>query len=91
VKNVIGPLAMDRRKLPGLVFQTFSSYDTAPLAAPVDLARHLVFGAVEYARGLGFEPCDDFGACAGHLGTWSGPSLINFGREGRPFYIQGPR
>ncbi|BCJ60917.1 hypothetical protein Jiend_43390 [Micromonospora endophytica] len=27
----------------------------SPLQAPVDLARHLVFGAVDYARDLGFE------------------------------------
>ena len=30
------------------------------LPCRLELARHLVFGAVDYARGLGFEPHPDF-------------------------------
>jgi len=44
-----------------------------------------VFSAVEYARGLGFEPHADFAPAAGHLGPWTGPSAITFGRDGKPF------
>lgn len=91
VKDVFGPRVMDRRKLPQFVFDTFGAYDGPPMTAPVELARQLVFGAAEYARALGFEPRDDFGACADHLGPWEGPSLIGFGREGKPCFIQGPR
>ena len=90
VKNAMGPRAMDRRKLPEFVFQTFRSYSGPPLEAPLDLAQHLVFGAIEYARSLGFAPHPDFAACAGHLGGWAGPSVIGFGRDGRPLFIQGP-
>ena len=50
VKNALGPKWVDRRKLPGFRDWYFRSYDQPPLAAPIDLARHLVFGAVEYAR-----------------------------------------
>ncbi len=57
---------------------------------PLDLAQHLVLGAVEYARQLGFQPHRDFTAAAGHLGDWIGPSAITFGRDGMPFYMQGP-
>src|SRR5215211_631255 len=63
---------------------------TSPLPAPLDLAQHLVFGAVDYARGLGFEPAPGFEATTGHLGTWTGPSAIQFGHDGKPLYIQGP-
>jgi hypothetical protein len=49
-----------------------------------------VFGAIEYARGLGFEPHSDFKACAGHLGEWQRPSMIGFGYQGKPLFIQGP-
>jgi hypothetical protein len=49
-----------------------------------------VFSAVEYARGLGFEPHADFAPAAGHLGPWTGPSAITFGRDGKPFYVSGP-
>ena len=60
------------------------------VTVPVDLARHLVFGAVAYARELGFEPHPDFAAAAGHLEPWSGPSAISFGRDGKPFFMPGP-
>ena len=30
------------------------------------------------------------GACAGHLGEWQGPSMIGFGYQGKPQFIQGP-
>jgi hypothetical protein len=57
---------------------------------PGELARHLVYGAVDYARGLGFETHPDFTPAAELLGSWSGSGRITFGRDGRPFYIQGP-
>ena len=65
----------------------------APEAAGVSQpVLRLVWRAVEYARGLGlgFEPADGFGACAGHLGQFAGLSPIRFGRDGKPFYIAGP-
>ena len=47
-----------------LYFNTFESY----LQVPAALARDLVFGSVAYARGLGFEPQEDFEAAADVLG-----------------------
>ncbi len=41
-------------------------------------------------RGLGFEPHADFDAAADHLGRWTGPSAITFGRDGKPLYVEGP-
>lgn len=90
VKNTIGPHVLDRRKLPEFRFQMSHRYADTPLAAPLDLAQHLVFGAIEYARGFGFEPHPDFAACAEHLGEWQGPSVIGFGYQGKPLFIQGP-
>ena len=49
-----------------------------------------MFGAVEYARGLGFEPARGFTATTDQLGSWTGPSAISFGRDGKPFFVQGP-
>ncbi len=68
----------------------FSAYHGQPLEAPAELARHLVSGAVEYARGPGFQPAPGVEEAAGHLGPQAGPSVISFGRDGKPFYIQGP-
>lgn len=90
VKDAVGPRVMGRDKLADFRRSVYGGYDASPLDAPIDLAQHLVFGAVEYARRLGFEPAPDFGGCAGHLGTWSPPSAIRFGRHGKPMYVAGP-
>jgi hypothetical protein len=90
VKNVVGPLKLSDWELSGFVRHYFGAFDGDSVAAPLELARHLVFGAVDYARELGFEPHRDFPAAAGHLGTWSGRSAITFGQAGEPYYIEGP-
>lgn len=90
VKDCTGPKSMDRRKLPDFVSHFFATFREPPVPAPLELTRHVVFGAVDYARGMGFEPHADFAKCAGHLGEWNGPSDITFGRDGKPTYIQGP-
>jgi hypothetical protein len=91
VKDVIGPRVMDRHGVFEFTRSFFDAYQAQPLAAPVELAQHLVFGAVEYARSLGFGPAPDFDTTAAHLGPWTGPSAIGFGRDGKPFFVQGPR
>ena len=69
-----------------LFFSNFESH----LQVPAALARDLVFGSVAYARALGFEPHDDFEDAAGVLGDPAVQPAIRFGREGRPFYMDGP-
>jgi hypothetical protein len=90
VKNALGPRIVDDLGLTGFVRDFFSSYVGDPLEVPIELAREVVFGSVEYARGLGFDPHPDFAAAEGHLGSWTGPSTITFGRDGRPVYVSGP-
>ncbi len=92
VKDTLGPRIMDEGGLPGFVRLFFGAFEHIgpPLAAPLELAQQVVFGAVEAARRLGFEPARDFAATAGHLGTWTQDSVITFGRNGVPFYVQGP-
>jgi hypothetical protein len=92
VKNDLGPKVEYRSSLPRIVHDFFAVFDERPVAAPLELAQHLVLGAAEYARGLGFEPAAeaDFAATRGHLGSWEGPSAIGFGRHGKPYFIAGP-
>jgi hypothetical protein len=90
VKNAVGPNIMDDLGLHRFLDQFFSAYHDDPLAAPIELAREIVFGSLEYARDLGFDPHPDFAAAQGHLGPWTGPSTITFGKNGKPFYISGP-
>lgn len=93
VKDTNGPKTMDRRKLPDFARTFFSAWSgQAFVAAPLDLARHVVFGAVDYARGLGFEPHPAFAKGAALLGGWeAGSSDVTFGQDGKPFYVNGPR
>jgi len=90
VKDALPPRRMSERRLPTFVDRYFGGFDGPPLLAPIELARHLVWGAVEYARGLGFEPHPDLRRAGGHLGPLTDPCAIEFGRDGKPFYIQGP-
>ena len=92
VKDALGPDVMNDRDLPAFLRMFFSAFGdaTAPIEAPLDLARHLVWGAVDHARRLGFEPHPDFAPVSGHLGTWAEASAITFGRDGVPYYVSGP-
>lgn len=92
VKDTYGPKTVNRLKLPDSTQAFFSSWpNLAPVPAPLELARHLVFGAVDYARSLGFEPHPDFIKGAALLGSWdAGSSDVTFGQDGKPFYINGP-
>lgn len=93
VKNSLGPRVMDHHALPAFVRSFFEPFAAAPLSAPFELAQHLVLGAVEYARKLGFEPMadSDFDTTSNHLGRWEGPRVIEFGRDSKPYYVAGPR
>ncbi|NRQ35654.1 helix-turn-helix domain-containing protein [Nonomuraea sp. NN258] len=89
VKNTVGPDVLNERELRRFrefVFGEYQGWQEVPL----ELAQHLVLGSVEYAKGLGFEPREEFWPVAEQLGTWQGPSAITFGRDGKPFFVQGP-
>jgi hypothetical protein len=90
VKNAMGPDTIDERALRRLTDHAFSGYETPPIPAPIELVRELVLGAADYARQLGFTPHPDFEKARPHLGSWSGPSAISFGCNGKPTYISGP-
>lgn len=91
VKSVVGPKLIKSEELAAFVGTAFRGYPGKPGTAPIALAQNLVFGAVDYARKLGFEPASDFARARPHLGEWAGPSLIDFGRDGRPLFVNGPR
>jgi hypothetical protein len=60
--------------------------------APACLAK-IVKGAVEYAQSFGFSPHPDYDHAAKLLDgidPTTCPEEFTFGRDGKPFYIQGP-
>ena len=90
VKNTYGPEVMNELELRRFLPEYYGAFGTEPVEAPIELARGIVFGGVEYARGLGFEPHSSFAALAGHLGEWDGSTPITFGRNGKPLFVNGP-
>jgi hypothetical protein len=90
VKNVIGPKRIGRRELDALRRKSFAPWQSHGISIPLQLAQHLVLGAVEFARELGFQPHPDFARARSALGSWEGPSAITFGMDGKPHYINGP-
>jgi len=81
---------MDRRRLGGFIQQIFSAWGEPAVQVPLELGRQIVYGAIGYARELGFEPHSDFRRAAGYLGAWDGECELAFGRDGKPMYISGP-
>jgi hypothetical protein len=90
VKNAFGPKIMTGEEFRSFFRRYFSSYDAPPIEVAMELLQSLVLGAVEYADSLGLSPHPDFAAVRPTLGAWNGPSPIRFGKDGQPFYIQGP-
>ena len=90
VKNAVGPKRIGNRELEALRRQYYARWRSPGIPIPLELAQHLVLGAVEFARRLGFEAHKDFKDARPMLGSWEGPSAITFGMHGRPHYINGP-
>jgi hypothetical protein len=90
LKDAAGPQPMNRRRLGGFIQQIFSSWDEPAVQVPLDLGRQIVYGAIGYARELGFKPHPDFGRAAGYLGEWNEECELTFGRDGKPMCISGP-
>jgi hypothetical protein len=90
VKNAMGPDNVNDQALRRLTGHVFGGYHAPPIPAPIELVRDLVLGAAEYAQKLGFAPHPDFQQARAHLGLWTGPSAITFGRDGKPTYVSGP-
>jgi hypothetical protein len=68
VHSVVDPRVIDAGKQPDFVRTYFAAFQERPVEALIELAQHLVFGAVDHARTLGFEPAPGFGAASDHLG-----------------------
>jgi hypothetical protein len=90
VKNAMGPKRMGSREFEALRRHCYAPWRSHGISIPLELAQHLVLGAVEFARRLGFEAHPDFRRARPALGGWEGPSAITFGMDGKPHYINGP-
>lgn len=90
VKDVLGPRQMDRIKYDNFIFNTYQRYSEGYEEITLQQAQDIVLGAVEYAEKLDLKPHPDFAQAKEHLGEWSGKTDLEFGRQGKPFFIAGP-
>ena len=63
------------------------------IECPPDLAHAIIYGGVDYARSLGFEPHSDYERCRLVLqprDSFDTLPDVEFGIKGKPRYINGP-
>jgi hypothetical protein len=91
VKNVMWGVASRAKydwQVHGKLFREFKVVKLQP-----EYARKLVEGAVDYARGLGFAPHEDYEKAKlifGNIDAGACGEQIIYGKDGKPFFIAGP-
>jgi hypothetical protein len=91
VKDALPPKKMDRLEYEAMV--KFMSHNFSEDFVEITLlqAQSIVFGSVDYAAGLGFNPHSDFTKAKPYLGIrLDDLNPIEFGKDGKPYYINGP-
>lgn len=92
VKNAFcnADLSVEKFKV-GLLSKCY--HDQEPIQIGINYVKEIIFGAIDYARGLGFEPHLDFKLASQILGReeLTHHRDIRFGGpNGKPLYIAGP-
>ncbi|MBM0740627.1 DNA-binding response regulator [Phormidium sp. CLA17] len=90
VKDVSGPRLMPPSTYKEFVEFAYKPFPAGVEAIPLELAQAIVFGGIEYAKTLGFQPHSEFELVRSQLGNWDGTSALTFGRNGKPCYVNGP-
>jgi hypothetical protein len=89
VKDAMPPRNCNDSQYKNLVenaYSQFLGYEEISL----EQAQALVWGAIAYAKTLGFEPHRDFEQSKANLGESTSEIGLKFGRNGEPCYVEGP-
>lgn len=91
LKNTFGPRQMTRKQLDELLWDTEERFEQSLQEISLEQAQAVIFGAIDYAQRLGFEPHSDFRRSRAHLGPRA-KTLIDIpcGKDGMPFFMAGP-
>ena len=92
VKNAFCNEGLARRQIEDELLPRYYQNEE-PTRIGINYAKEIIYGAVDYARSLGFEPHPDFELSRHVLGTeeFSRTRSLQFGGpEGKPLYIAGP-
>lgn len=90
VKDVSGLRTIDPTTYKDFVDFAYKEFPDGTTEISLEMAQAIVFGSIEYAAKLGLQPHQDFAQNRSHLGTWSSEPVLTFGRNGKPFYMNGP-
>lgn len=92
VKDAIPPRKMGTSEYQKFLELCEDRFDEPFVEITFELAQAIVYGAVDYAHSLGFEPHRDFSTKAQTpLGLRPETLMpIEFGKDGQPFFMSGP-
>jgi hypothetical protein len=91
VKDALEPRKVNRNQYETMVEKSYRNFHQDYREISLEQAQSIIFGAVEYAAKLGLKPHRDFEKAKAHLGKPPEKlQSIEFGKEGQPFYINGP-
>jgi hypothetical protein len=92
VKDTTGPVVITPDSLDVLLSTFYRTFSNGYLEIAPALAAELVWGAVDFAAGLGFAPPpgSNWPDTRGHLDERPESTHIRFGRDGKPLYVNGP-
>lgn len=89
VKNAIPLRSLSENNIPAYLDSVYENM-SPPVEISLREAQAIVLGAQQYAKSLGFDPHPDFERTRDFLDQWDGEPSLEFGREGKPCYIEGP-
>lgn len=90
VKDTIPPRNCNDSQYKNFVRHCYSQFPQGYEEISLEQAQALVWGAIAYAKTLGFEPHRDFEQSKAHLGESTSKISLKFGRSGKPCYVEGP-
>ncbi|MEB3360252.1 MAG: helix-turn-helix transcriptional regulator [Synechococcales bacterium] len=92
VKDAIPPRQTNEVEYRLFVNANCDRFNSPMTTITLEQAQSVIWGAVDYAKSLGFDPHFDFKSAKELLGDRPDPLPveIEFGRDGKPFYVAGP-
>jgi hypothetical protein len=90
VKDTIPPRHLNGTQYQEFVENLYSCFPEGYQEISLEEAQSVVLGAVDYAATLGLSPHADFEQSKAHLGQSSSLIPIEFGHNGKPFFVNGP-
>ncbi|MEM9542497.1 MAG: DNA-binding response regulator [Cyanobacteria bacterium P01_E01_bin.42] len=90
LKDTMGVRVVDKDRYGYFLHSSYLPFPEGYREISLEEAQAIVLGSIYYAARLGFEPHPDFKITRDHLGQWETILPLQFGRQGKPLYINGP-